>query len=178
MVALTLSLAMEPPEPDAMLQPPRDPAERVLDRFVLWRVISVAVLLVAGAYGHYLHVLADDGSNVEFARTIAVNTLVAGEAFYLFNCRRLTGSVLSWNGITGNPYVLLSVAALAALQAAFTYAPPLQAVFGTTDIGAGDWLRSLAFGAAVFAIIEAEKWVLRNRRSATPHSVVATQGRS
>ncbi|HWQ37226.1 MAG TPA: cation-transporting P-type ATPase [Burkholderiales bacterium] len=174
-VALTLSLAMEPVEPDAMRQPPRDPREPMLSRFLVWRLCLVGALLVAGSYGLYLHELAQ-GSSVELARTAAVTALVVGEAFYLFNSRHLTASVVSWEGLTGNRYVLVSLAVFAALQAAFIYAPPMQTLFRTESLAFDHWIRIFGFGAALFAIVEAEKWLLRTRARAPAGPVVAKQG--
>ena len=51
--------------------------------------------------GMYLWEL-DHGATLETARTAAVDTLVAGEIAYLFNCRHIAAPALSWQGMTGN----------------------------------------------------------------------------
>jgi len=38
----------------------------------------------------------------DYSRTVAVNTLVMFEIFYLFNSRYITASVFNWAGLTGN----------------------------------------------------------------------------
>ncbi|MGS7337965.1 cation transporting ATPase C-terminal domain-containing protein, partial [Enterobacter kobei] len=70
------------------------------------------------------------GNSLESARTIAVNAVVMCEIFYLLNSRSIFGSVLSRDGLLGNRVVLLTIAACIVLQMLFTYAPPLQQVFG------------------------------------------------
>jgi magnesium-transporting ATPase (P-type) len=82
--------------------------------------------------------------SLEFARTAAVNTLVMGQIVYLFNCRRLTGSVLSKEGFLGNPIALKAVAVLVGLQLAMTHLPFKQALFGTEHLDAETWLRVVA----------------------------------
>jgi magnesium-transporting ATPase (P-type) len=107
------------------------------------------------------------GASLELARTITVNTIVALEAFYLFNCRRLTRSALNREGILGNRWVLLAVAAVAVLQLLFTYAPPLQALFETQPLAAGDWLFVLPVAASVIFIVDgAERLLRRSGRGA------------
>jgi len=43
----------------------------------------------------------EQGASIEHARTVAVNTLVMFEIFYLFNSRYITASVFNWQGLTG-----------------------------------------------------------------------------
>src|SRR5690606_6855937 len=50
-VALATILAFEPPEPDAMGRPPRNPGESLLSAFVIWRIALVSTLFMAGIFG-------------------------------------------------------------------------------------------------------------------------------
>jgi magnesium-transporting ATPase (P-type) len=115
---------------------------------------------VGGNLGLFLWEL-DRGQEVKVARTATVNLLMLGEVFYLFNCRRLTASILSWDGLTGNRYVLLAILVLIGLQWLFTYQPTLQALFHTADLDGAVWGRILAFGFAVLLLVELEKVVVR-----------------
>ena len=56
-----------------------------------------------------------------------------------------------------------AIAGLVVLQLLFTYAPPMQTLFGTAAIGLDDWGRILVFGCAVFLVVEIEKGVIRRR---------------
>jgi|688.fasta_scaffold61667_2 magnesium-transporting ATPase (P-type) len=160
-VTLALALAFEPPEPGLMTRPPREARTPLLTPLLVWRVAFVSVLLVAGTFGHYLLSKYDPGTSEEFARTVAINTLVVGQVFYLFNSRYILAP--SWNieGITGSRPVLLAVAILLVLQAVFTYSPPLQSLFHTVPIGPSEWLRITFFGLVLFFAVEIEKAVLR-----------------
>ncbi|MBI5660187.1 MAG: cation-transporting P-type ATPase [Nitrosomonadales bacterium] len=161
-VTLSLALAFEPPEAGVMRRSPRDPAEPLLSRFLLWRVLFVSCLMVIGALGFFLWEQAR-GESVEAARTVAVNALVMGEIFYLFNCRFLLAPSHSLGGFTASRPVLASVLAVMALQALFTYAPLFQQLFGTAAIDAVAWWRILLFGAILFGAVEIEKAWLRRR---------------
>jgi magnesium-transporting ATPase (P-type) len=98
---------------------------------------------------------------LEMARTTAVNTLIFFQIFYLFNARYLKVSVLSREGLLGNPAVLFSVAGIIFLQMLFTYLPLLQELFGTAAISTGDWIRLISFTFSVFVLVEIEKMIIR-----------------
>ncbi len=161
-VTLSLAIAFERPEPGLMARPPRDPKEPLVNGFMLWRIGFVTVLLVFTSFGMFLWEIGR-GMELEFARTAAVNTLVIGQIVYLFNCRRLTDSVLSKEGLFGNAIALKAVAVLVFLQLAMTHLPLKQALFGTDHLDAETWLRVVAAGVLVFAAIEVEKLFWRRR---------------
>ncbi|KAB2325192.1 cation-transporting P-type ATPase [Betaproteobacteria bacterium SCN1] len=161
-VTLALALAFEQPDSDVMQRPPRDPGEPLLNRFMLWRIVFVTLFLVAGALGLFLWEF-ERGMPVEVARTAAVNALVMGEIFYLFNCRRLIMPVIGWSGFFGNRAVLAAIGVLIVLQGLFTFGPLLQALFDTAPLDAATWLKIFAFGAIVYGVVEIEKMVIRHR---------------
>jgi cation-transporting ATPase F len=92
-VFLGLMLAFEPIEANVMQRPPRPPGTPILDTALVWRIVLVSLLLLAGAFGLFLRELAQ-GNPLAEARTVAVNVFVVVEAMYLFNCRSLTRSAL------------------------------------------------------------------------------------
>jgi magnesium-transporting ATPase (P-type) len=171
-VTLALALAFEPAEARVMQRPPRDPAEPILSGFLLWRIVFVSLILVAGTFGLFLWQRAT-GASVEYARTVAVNTLVMFEVFYLFNTRHLYTPVLNRDGLCGNRYVWYAIGVLAALQLAFTYLAPLQQVFATVALAPADWIRIALVASSVLILVEIEKWLQamverRRTRSANP----------
>ncbi|CAN5355316.1 cation-transporting P-type ATPase [soil metagenome] len=159
-VALGLTLAFEPTEPGTMQRPPR-PADRpILTGDLAWRILFVSALFVAGAFGVFFWAEAV-GRPVETARTMVVNAIVAMEVFYLFSVRYAHGASLTWRGLLGTRAVLLVVAGVTACQFAFTYLPPFQAAFDTRPLSFGDGLITVAVGAALLLVVEAEKLVRR-----------------
>ncbi len=162
-IALAMVLAFEPTEADTMRRPPRRPDEPILSRFVAWRIGLVSLLFMAGIFGMFELALAR-GAAVEEARTVAVNTLVAMEIFYLFSVRYLKARSFSWQGVRGTPLVLASVAAMVVLQAAFTYAPPMQALFHTRALEMNAVVEIVAVGFSVLVVLEVEKWLMRRFR--------------
>ncbi|MDN2580660.1 cation-transporting P-type ATPase [Aquibium sp. ELW1220] len=157
-VALGLTLAFEPTEEGAMSRPPRRSREALLSGRLLWRILFVSALMVAGTMGIFMFALAE-GHSVGMARTMAVNAIVVMEIFYLFSVRYVHGSSLTWRGVLGTPAVLTGVAVVVAAQAAFTYAPPLQAIFGSEAVGLADGLVVVGAGVLLLVIVEIEKRV-------------------
>jgi magnesium-transporting ATPase (P-type) len=159
-VTLAIALAFEPPEPGVMARPPRAPAEPLITRLLLVRIVYVSLLMLGMAFWVFEWQLARTQS-LEAARTAAVNMLVVGELVYLFNARHFVAHSLSRDTVTANPVALWAAIALIALQLGFTYAPPLQFVFATVALDAGAWTLILGLGVVKFLAVEAEKAVLR-----------------
>ena len=159
-VTLALSLAFEPPEQNVMRRPPRDAHELMLTPHLIWRITFVSIILMSGTFGLFLWEM-DSGNSIEHARTVAVNTLVMFEIFYLFNSRYITASVFNRAGFTGNRYVLIAIAILIIFQLGFTYLAPMQTLFGTTAIGLNIWLRILLVSSSVLFLVELEKYFAR-----------------
>lgn len=155
-VTLGLALAFEAPEPGVMARPPRPRDEPILSGPLIRRMMVALVLLVAASFG-FFYFQRMQGGGIEVARTMAVNALVVGEIFFLLNARGLHGHAGLLAGIAGSRPVWLSIALMAVLQLAFTYAPPLQSLFGTAPIGAGAWAAMIAAGALLFLLVELEK---------------------
>ncbi|MCH9813856.1 MAG: cation-transporting P-type ATPase [Epsilonproteobacteria bacterium] len=159
-VTLALSLAFEPPEPKVMQRAPRDASEPILTHYLIWRVSYVSVILMLGTFGLFTWEL-EQGKSIEHARTVAVNTLIMFEVFYLFNSRYITDSILNWEGLVGNRYVLISISVLMIFQMAFTYIPIMQSLFGTTGIDFLIWFRIIVVASSVLFLVELEKFVVR-----------------
>ncbi|BDD86496.1 cation-transporting P-type ATPase [Desulfofustis limnaeus] len=168
-VTLGLALAFEPTEPGIMNRPPRRPDEPILGSRLIWRIAFVSLLIGSATIGSFLFVRLA-GLSLEQARTMAVNTLVFGEIFYLLNTRFIDQSSLRLDLFSSNPAVWLTIVLLLVLQALFTYAPIMQLWFGSAGLTLLHWLIPLAVGFSVFCLVEAQKAVDRYllSRSAAP----------
>lgn len=159
-VTLALALAFEPAESGVMQQAPRSTTEPIINRTLARRILFVAGLMVAATFAVF-HWELQRGNSLEVARTAAVNTIVACEMFYLLNVRRHVEHAMRLETLTGNRAALLVLGVLAGLQLLFTYAPAMQAVFHSAPLDAASWGTVGLSGAALFAIVEVEKWLLR-----------------
>jgi magnesium-transporting ATPase (P-type) len=173
-VALAMSLAFEAPERDIMRQPPRDRSAPILSRFLVWRVALVSVLFSIGVFGQFA-LARGFGEDVETARTMALNTLVAMEVFYLFSVRYLRAASITWQGVRGTQPVLIAVAIVVVLQVIFTYAPFMHLLFETRSLSLVQLAQCALPGIVLLAILEMEKKIVSRFHLATDHAKVAEQ---
>lgn len=160
-VALGLVISFEPHELDVMNRPPRAVDRPILTGFGVWRVLFVGLALLAVTLWAFFW-MKSRGASDELARTAAVNMITIGQVFYLLNSRYLLDSSLSVTAHLGNPYLPIGMGAVVVLQLIFTYAPPLQAMFGNEAIPLHVWPWLLVAGLAFFLVVEAEKFVIRS----------------
>ncbi|MGY6548269.1 MAG: cation-translocating P-type ATPase [Roseinatronobacter sp.] len=155
-VALAMALAFEPPEKNVMERPPRPAGAPILSRFVLWRVLLVSGLFTLGIFGQFRLALTM-GADLDVARTMAVNTLVAMEIFYLFSVRYRDGPSLTAAGARGTPAIVVALGVVLVLQGLLTYAPPLQTVFGTAALGPAQLVACALAGLALLVVLDLDK---------------------
>jgi magnesium-transporting ATPase (P-type) len=161
---LGIALAFEPTEERTMRRPPRRRDSPLLSGQLVWLIGLAALLFTGGVFGIYGYAL-QRGYPIELARTLAMNTLVVMEIFYLFYIRHLHGTSLSRQAVRGTRAVWAAVLTVTAGQFAVTYLPPLQAVFETRAVAPGDGVLVVAMGAVLLALVELEKRLrLRWRR--------------
>ena len=163
-VTLSMALAFEPPETDVMMRPPQRPSSPILSGLLIWRIIFVSVIMMTGTTGLFLWEIGRD-THIEAARTVAVNTIVMFEFFYLLNARYISRSSLSYEGLFGNKYVLITMGLTILFQIPFTYFGPMQKLFGTVGLGAAEWVRIVAVTFSVFVLMEIEKFITRKSES-------------
>jgi Ca2+-transporting ATPase len=134
-----LALGVDPPDADIMYRLPRHPRESIFAHGLAWRIlgsgltIGVCTLLVFAG----VHVFSQ--GCLELARTMAFNTLVFSQLFFVFTCRSEKHTI--WEiGLFSNPHLLMAVLCSISLQLAVTYVPYLQPVFHTVPLNLTHWL--------------------------------------
>ncbi len=175
-VALSLPIAFEVLEPQAMLRPPRRRTEPVFSAFVIWRTVMVAMVMAAGTCLVFLwefRRLVPVGldtvptavwtAGLAEAQSIAVTAVALFQVCYLLHCRSLHGG-LGAVGWFSNPVLWPCIALLVLLQAAFVHLPAMQAVFGTAPLDVTAWWHAMLPGLAVLIIIDIEKRIRRARQ--------------
>jgi calcium-translocating P-type ATPase len=160
-ITLALAIAFEPHEPDVMRRPPRRSDKPLLEGFGLWRIGFISFLLLVFTFGAFYFTKTYLEAPIELCRTMAVNALIMGQAFFLVNSRFLTESSLTLRALAGNRWIPGSLLAIALLQLGFTYLPFMQAIFGTAPLPLVAWGWLLLGGLIFFLIVELEKAVVR-----------------
>jgi cation-transporting ATPase F len=160
-VALGLTLAFEPREPDVMRRPPLPPSLPLLTGKVVQRIVFVSAILLAGSFAAF-HWQLDSGASLEVARTVAVNAFVAAQIAYLVNCRSLE-NLRPQVGFLSNPWLLVGIATTAVLQLLFTYLPVMNSLFHTAPIGWNAWGFIAVLTVLAYVLVELAKWLRRWR---------------
>ena len=158
-VTISLALAFEPAEPCVMARPPRDATEPLLNRYFLWRIFFVSVMIGGLTLG--LSVLLHKwGCSEAKVRTVTLQTIVLCQAFHLFNSRSIRQPAHALDFL-GNRAVFAVCGLMVLLQLAVVYLPFMHTVFGTVSLKPVDWLAPVLLGVFVFFAVEGEKYLMR-----------------
>jgi calcium-translocating P-type ATPase len=167
-----LGLGAEPPEHDVMDRPPRPATHRLMDGALLARAyLFLGVIEAVAAMAAYFFVLEAgqwrwgqhlDGASPLYrqATTACLTAIVLMQMVNVYLCRSDRASVVS-RGLVSNRLIVLGLAVELGLILLIDYTPVGQVVFGTAPIGAEVWLFIVPFGAAMLALEESRKAVIR-----------------
>jgi Ca2+-transporting ATPase len=128
-----LALALEPPEPEVLQQPPRDPAEPILTSADFKRIGFESAVLSAGTLGAYGYALLRYGMGAQ-ANTLAFSSLTVGQLLHAFSCRSQTHRVLGTTSLPANPYLTLAIGGSLALQCLTFIVPGLRSLLGLAPL--------------------------------------------
>lgn len=136
-------------EKEILDRPSRPPAEGIMSRLLAERTALVGLVIATEVVWNYLTALRN-GESLENARTVAVTTIVFFPFFQAWNSRSEQQSIFRMNPL-GNPFLFFSLIAALLAQRAFVHTPPLQWLFRTVELTAGEWLRIVAVASLVGA---------------------------
>jgi potassium/sodium efflux P-type ATPase len=156
-VLLGTMLAFEVAEPGIMERSPRPPKRPLLRQAGVQWIIIVGCLLCAVVFIVYNLQQADSTNPLAVDRTAAVNVIVFGQIFLLFNCRSLRYSMFKL-GVFSNRWLILGIVLMIGAQLLFTYLPLMNQLFQTAPIGLAEWKVILIASFLVYLLIELDKW--------------------
>ncbi|WP_273483226.1 calcium-transporting P-type ATPase, PMR1-type [Desulforamulus ruminis] len=136
-----MALGVDPTERDIMYRRPRNPQESVFSGGLGWRIAGTGTLFAFGTLLAFAIGLVM--GPVELARTMAFNTLVFFQLFFVFSCRSERHSIAEI-GFFGNPHLILAVSVSALLQLSVNYIGFLQPIFHTQPLELKHWAVVLA----------------------------------
>jgi Ca2+-transporting ATPase len=129
-----LALALEPPEPDILKRPPRDPAQPIINPADLKRIAFEATAISAASLGAYGYGLARYGIGPQ-AGTIGFMSLTFGQLLHALSCRSEKHGLFGRSGLPANPYLNAGLGVSMALQALTLLVPGLRSFLGLGPIG-------------------------------------------
>jgi calcium-translocating P-type ATPase len=167
-----LALGAERPDPHRMRRPPRARHERLVDAGLVARAYGflgpleavagmAAFFFVLEAGGWRLgETLPRDAPLYLQATTACLAGIVVTQVVNVFLCRSERDSVAT-TGLGGNPLLLAGVALEVLALAAFVYTPWGNAILGTAPLAPAVWAFLFPFAAAMLALEELRKAILR-----------------
>jgi P-type Ca2+ transporter type 2C len=159
-----LALAVEPPEPDVLRRPPRDPREPIIPAAELSKVAGEAAIISASTLAAYGYGLARHGAGPQ-AGTIAFTSLVVSQLLHAWSCRSERHGAFTTEALSPNRYLDAAVLGSLALQAAALLIPGLRGVLGLGRLSLLDGLVAGLGGLAPFAINELGKLQVQDPRT-------------
>lgn len=153
-----LALSVDPPEPDLMNRPPRDPRRGIFTKPV------VSLIAVGGLWSGIVNLAVFTttraaGGTVEEAMANTFVCLVLIEFFKAYNFRSDRRSV--FDRPFANRWLNLAILWETLLLGSLIYVPFLQDAFGTFALNATEWLALVGVAASVVPVLETAKWMER-----------------
>ncbi|RLI75901.1 ATPase P [Archaeoglobales archaeon] len=151
-VLLGTTLVFEPREPNLLKLKPI--TGELLNPAILFRIIWVSLVLVVGTYFLFFRYY----ENEVIARTIAMNTIVFFEIFYLLSSRSIDLSFIKTLKFK-NRAIYLGILVMIVLQLVATYSPHFNAILHTAPLDASMWIEIVVVSSLVFLLVELEKYL-------------------
>ena len=145
-----LALALEPPEPDILDQPPRDPKEPVLQESDFSRIAFEAMVISLCALAAYGYSLLRYGQGTK-ANTSLFMSLTIGQILHTWSCRSETHNIFDRQALPRNPYVEGAIALSLGLQVLPMAIPPLRNLLQLAILDPMDW--SVVLSTALLALV-------------------------
>jgi len=168
------SLGVEPADKDLMKKPPRDVKQAMLSRDILLNIVLSASIIVCGTL-YVFKEMMEDGKITNRDTTMTFTCFVFFDMFNALSCRSATKSVFQL-GLFSNKAFCLAVLFSIIGQLLVIYAPPLQYIFQTEALSAGDMAFLVALTSSIFIVSEVKKFAERKvmtRRKKLDRSVSA-----
>ncbi len=156
-----LALSVDPPEPDIMDQPPRDPKKSIFTRRMKIYFACYPALVCVATLLMYIYWLSIDLTK---ARTLLFTTLMLFEMFDAQNVRSFHHSVFTL-GVFTNKYLIAAIASSVLLQISVINLPALQKAFGTTWLTPLEWLIAITVASTALIFMEIGKFIGRSKNT-------------
>jgi len=136
-LSLSVPLAFEPRPPGLMAQPPRPPAQPLLSRGLVGKVLLVSAFYWCFIFGVFLWARSH-GHSLPLARTMAIQSLVLAQIAYLVSISQV--SKRGWRHWHRNPILLTGIGIAVLLQLGFSQLGWMNRFFATAPLAPGQWL--------------------------------------
>lgn len=155
-IAPGLALAVEPPEPDVLRRPPRDPQAPIVAWGDFKRLGFEALLLSGGALAAHAYGRLRYGPGAA-ANGLTFVALSTGQILHALSCRSERHGILSAERLPPNPYLTAALGGSLAVQGLALTLPALRRFLGLGPLGPVDMLVAAGGAAAPLFVNELTK---------------------
>ena len=156
-ITMTVPLAFEPKSQGVMQKPPRRPNEPLLSGRLLKRILVISAFNWILIFGVFEWIRATT-SNIDLARTMAIQALVAGRIIYLLSISQL-GSALTAK-ISGKaerigeaPAIVFGITCTIILQVIFSQWSLMNELFSTAPLNINQWFICLLVSLPMIVVV-------------------------
>jgi Ca2+-transporting ATPase len=155
-ITMTVPLAFEPKSEREMQHPPRNPNEPLLNRNLLKRILVISAFNWILIFGVFEWIKATTG-NIDLARTMAIQALVAGRIFYLLSISQLGSAIVNKlrgriEQISDARSIGIGITCTVILQVIFSQWSLMNDLFYTAPLNVNQWLLCLLIGLPMVAV--------------------------
>jgi Ca2+-transporting ATPase len=154
-----LALAAEPADRNIMRRPPRSPSESLFAEGLWQHAVWVGILMAAVSIFTEAYTIRN---GLPHWQTMVFTVLTISQMAHVMAIRSNTESLFR-QGVVSNLPLAGAVALTVLLQLGAIYLPPLQRIFKTAALSAGELAFTAALCSTVFIAVEIEKWFKRRR---------------
>jgi Ca2+-transporting ATPase len=128
-----LALALEPPEPDVLSQPPRNPNDSIVKNSDFGRIVFESGLLTIGTLAAYGYGISKYGIGPQ-ASTMAFMSLTSAQLLHTISCRSEGHSIFSREQLPNNPYLTAAIVGSFGVQILAFTIPQLRSILKIAPI--------------------------------------------
>jgi Ca2+-transporting ATPase len=151
-----LALAQEPPEPDVLLRPPRDPEEPLIKTADFKRLLFEASTISAGTLAAYGYGALRYGPGPQ-AGTMAFTNFVTAGLLHAISHRSESHSIFDAERLAPNKYLTIALTGSLGVQSLTLVVPGLRSFLGMSPLNPFDLAISIGTAVAPLLINEATK---------------------
>ena len=155
-IAMTVPLAFEPKSEQVMQRPPRHPNEPLLSPGLLKRILVISLFNWVLIFGVFEWIRQSTGE-INLARTMAIQALVAGRIFYLLSISQMGRDVIEQlkgnrSRIRDAQAISIGIISTIILQIIFSQWSVMNTLFSTAPLNTIQWFICLVIGLPMLIV--------------------------
>ena len=158
-----VGLAFEPGDRDVLERKPRPRSEGIISPLLWERTILAGLVMALGTLVLFLYELETTG-DLEYARTVALTTMVLFQILHVGNARSEHGSIFARSPFS-NRFLFAGSALALAIHVGALHWGPTQFVLQVQPLPFGTWIEMILVASSVLMAVELHKLLRRPTRT-------------